>query len=199
MVPRVATWPNPMALAEGVSAYGNADTPCLDKAFDGKALSFAHQSAHHFKREFTLPRLYPGKDVAVRHRLKPRDPRPDLGNASVEHGKAFKFFADALAGVPPLGVAGPGRAGERAIVTTAWSALRNFARFSSSRRSRSSAVSPLVTRRSTSSSASAGRAARYSTPRRPLAQQLPALGKDVLAGIEAVNLAAKLARLQRQF
>ena len=96
-----------------MSAY-ETPIPIITKGFR-KALSVAHQFAHHSKREYTLPRLHPGKDVAVRCRLKPCDPRPDLGNASVEHGNAFEFFADALAGDPPLDAAGPGCTGERAI------------------------------------------------------------------------------------
>ena len=96
-----------------MSAYGTL-IPIITKGFR-KTLSVAHQFAHHSKREYTLPRLHPGKDVAVRRRLKPCDPRPDLDNASFEHGNAFEFFADALAGDPPLDAAGPGCTGERAI------------------------------------------------------------------------------------
>ena len=85
-------------------------------------------------------------------------------------------------------------------ITTAWSALRISARLSSSRRSHSSAGSPLATRRSTSSSASAVRAALYSIS---TACSCPsssrALGRGVLAGVEAVDLAANLARPQCQF
>ena len=73
-------------MAERESAY-ETPIPIITKGFR-KALSVAHQFAHHSKREYTLPRLHPGKDVAVRRRLKPCDPRPDLGNASVEHGNA---------------------------------------------------------------------------------------------------------------